>query len=105
MVDKINKWWKAPPEFTDLVERNREASKPQFGSFEEVAFHRYWLGCSEDGAYLAFQFHRPDGSIHRFALPNELVRQFFIEFAGSSDEIGERHLAAAFAKVPAKGQA
>jgi hypothetical protein len=87
------------------VERNRQEFKAQFGSFEEVAFDHYWLGTSEDGAYLAFQFQRPDGSIHRFALPNQLVRQFFTEFAGSSDEMGERQVAAALAAVPAKGQA
>ncbi|BAV45841.1 Uncharacterized protein MLTONO_0938 [Mesorhizobium loti] len=105
MVDRIDKFWEAPPELAPMVEQNRNAFKAQFGSFEEVAFDRYWLGTSEDGAYLAFQFHRPDGSIHRFALPNHMVRQFFIEFAGSSDEMGERQLAAAFAKVEPKGQA
>jgi len=105
MVDNIEKFWKAPPEFAPMVEQNRSAFKAQFGSFEEVAFDRYWLGTSEDGAYLAFQFQRPDGSVHRFALPNEMVQQFFIEFAGASDEMGDRHLATIFAKVQPKGQA
>jgi hypothetical protein len=105
MVDKIDKWWKMPAEFAPMVEQNRSAFKAQFGSFEAVAIDTYWLGTSEDGAYLAFQFHRPDGSIHRFALPNHLVRKFFIEFAGSSDEMGERQVAAAFAKAEPKGQA
>ncbi|WP_181176668.1 hypothetical protein [Mesorhizobium sp. B1-1-9] len=88
-----------------MVEENRSAFKRQFGSFEEAAFDCFWLGTSEDGAYLAFQFYRPDGSIHRFALPASRVQRFFTEFAGSSDEMGERQIAAAFAKAEPKGQA
>lgn len=95
------KWWKAPPEFAENVERNRKEFKSQFGSFEAVAFDAYWLGTSEDGQYLAFQFHRPDGTIHRFALPWQMVDQFFTDIAGSIDEMGERQ----FARAKAHGAA
>ncbi|MEI9403561.1 hypothetical protein [Mesorhizobium argentiipisi] len=87
------KWWKSPPELAPVVEKNRAEFKAQFGSFEDVEFVSYWLGTSEDGKYLAFQFHRPDGSIHRFALPGHRVELFFTDLAASIDEMGERQLA------------
>jgi hypothetical protein len=106
VVDKPpEKWWKAPPEFTDMVERNREAFKAQFGSFEDAVIERYWLGTSEDGRFLAFQFHRPDGTIHRFAMPGHWAHQFVTEIAAATDEMGGRQLAVALTAVPAKGQA
>src|SRR5258708_282335 len=104
MVDNV-KWWEAPPELAHLVERNREAFKAQFESFDDVAIDRYWLGTSEDGKYLAFQFYRPDGSIHRFTMPDAWVQQFVTEVAGAIDEMGELQLATAFAKAETKGQA
>ncbi len=105
MADKIEKWWKAPPEFAQAVEQNRANFKAQFGSFEDVLIKLYWLGTSDDGAYLAFQFHRPDGSIHRFTMCREWVSDFVIQFAGATDDMNERALAAGVAVVPAKGQA
>lgn len=105
MVDKPEKWWKAPPEFTHLVERNRNDFKAQFGSFEDALVESYWLGTSEDGRYLAFQFGRPDGTIHRFAMPSPWVPQFVTQLAGSTDEMGERQLAMALTVAEAKGQA
>jgi len=87
------KWWKAPPELADVVEKNRAEFKHQFGSFEDVEFVSYWLGTSEDGKYLAFQFYRADGSIHRFALPGRRVELFFTDLAASIDEMGARQLA------------
>ncbi|GLQ78086.1 hypothetical protein GCM10007881_16020 [Mesorhizobium huakuii] len=105
MVDKIEKWWKAPPEFEHLVEQNRANFKAQFGSFPDALIKRYWLGTSDDGAYLAFQFYRPDGTIQRFTMCREWVSDFVIQLAGATDDMNERALAAGLAAVPAKGQA
>ncbi|TGP27361.1 hypothetical protein EN875_034030 [Mesorhizobium sp. M2D.F.Ca.ET.232.01.1.1] len=97
--------WKAPPEFAEMVERNRAAFKGQFGSFDDALIDRYWLGTSEDGSCVAFQFYRPDGTIHRFALPPEMVPQFVIEFAGATDEMNDRRLAVGLAAAQPKGEA
>ena len=88
VVDRsAQKPWNAPPEFAATVERNRAEFKAQFGSFEEAEIGPYWLSTSEDGAWLAFQSHRPDGSIHRFALPASMVPQFIVELAGATDPV------------------
>lgn len=96
---------KALAEFADRVERNRRHFKIQFGNFEEAEIETYWLGTSEDGAYLAFQFGRPDGSTHRFAMPSEWVQQFVYELAGATDDMNQRRVAAALIKVEPKGKA
>lgn len=97
--------WNAPPEVAAMVERNRADFKAQFGDFRAAEVNTYWLGTSEDGAWLAFQFHRPDGSIHRFAMSSQRVEQFIIELAGATDEMNARRLAAAMRAMPTKGQA
>ncbi|MGX9148353.1 hypothetical protein [Mesorhizobium sp. 128a] len=94
-----------PPELAKQVERNREAFKAQFGAFEEAVIDRYWLGTSEDGAWLAFQFHRPDGTVQRFTLRAEWVLHFITELAGASDEMNERRLLAGLASAAPVGQA
>jgi len=43
MVDNGDTWWKAPPEFSGLVEQNRAEFKAQFGSFPDALIKRYWL--------------------------------------------------------------
>ncbi|TGS95273.1 hypothetical protein EN814_16350 [Mesorhizobium sp. M2D.F.Ca.ET.171.01.1.1] len=97
--------WKAPPEFAEMVERNRADFKAQFGSFAEAEIDRYWLGTPEDGNHLAFQFYRPDGTVHRFALPASMLPQFIIELAGASDEMNTRRLAIGLAAAQPKGEA
>ncbi|MER9622695.1 hypothetical protein NKI98_14855 [Mesorhizobium sp. M0222] len=93
MTDKLA-WWRPPPEHEGRAEQNRLKFKAQFGSFEAVEFDSYWLGTSMDGKHLAFQFQRPDGSTHRFALSDQMVEQFFAELAGSIEEMGQRQLSA-----------
>ncbi|MER8845946.1 hypothetical protein [Mesorhizobium australicum] len=106
MVDNPDKWWKAPPEFAHLVEQNRADFKAQFGSFPDALIKRYWLGTSDDGKYLAFQFHLPDGTIQRFTMCREWVSDFVIQFAGATDDMNERAaLAAGLATAEPKGQA
>ncbi|RJT36108.1 hypothetical protein D3227_20550 [Mesorhizobium waimense] len=67
----------------------------QFGDFEAVAFDQYWIGTSPDGRWLGLQLHRPDGSIHRFALPCEMAQQFFTDVVGTIDFMGQLLLAKA----------
>ncbi|RUU11026.1 hypothetical protein EOD23_11560 [Mesorhizobium sp. USDA-HM6] len=100
MTDKLA-WWRPPPEYEGMAAQNRLKFKAQFGSFEAVEFDSFWIGTSMDGKYLAFQFHRPDGSIHRFALPGRMVEQFFTEISGSIEEMGQRQ----FAAIQIKGKA
>ncbi|ESX71161.1 hypothetical protein NKI89_07145 [Mesorhizobium sp. M0309] len=93
MTDELA-WWRPPPEHEGRAEQNRLKFKAQFGSFEAVEFDSYWLGTSMDGKHLAFQFQRPDGSTHKFALSDQMVEQFFAELAGSIEEMGQRQLSA-----------
>ncbi|UVK47570.1 hypothetical protein BPNPMPFG_003357 [Mesorhizobium sp. AR07] len=88
-----------------MVERNQREFKAQFGSFEDAEIDIFWLGTSENGKFLAFQFYRPEGSIHRFALPSSRVSQFVTQLAGTTDEMNDRQVAAALAKAEPKGQA
>ena len=94
MTEKPEAWWRptTPEEAADL-EKNQAEFKAQFGSFEAVEFGKYWLGASQDGQYLAFQFHRPDGSIHRFALHWQMVDVFWTQLAVAIDEMGQRQFA------------
>ncbi|RWH32216.1 hypothetical protein [Mesorhizobium sp.] len=101
MTEKPEAWWRPPPEHEGRTEQNRLKFKAQFGSFEAVEFDSYWIGTSMDGKYLAFQFHRPDGSIHRFALPDTMAQQFLTEIMGTIEEMGKRQLVA----VEIKGEA
>ncbi|OHV87915.1 hypothetical protein [Mesorhizobium sp. ORS 3428] len=105
MADSTEKWWKAPPEFADQVERNRADFKAQFGSFEGAEIRSYWLGTSEDGAWLAFQFHMPDGSVHKFTLRADWVPQFVTQLAGATDEMNERRIATALVAAEPQGEA
>ncbi|MEW6630322.1 MAG: hypothetical protein AB1440_05590 [Pseudomonadota bacterium] len=98
------KWWRPPPELAELVESSRRGFRAQFGSFED-AISGYAIGTSEDGEYLAFQFVRPDGSIHRFAIRSQWVPQFVTELAGAADDMNQRRVAAALTKVEPKGEA
>lgn len=80
------KWWMPtdPADLNTLAE-NRAAFVAQFGSFEEVSFEAFWLGSSEDGRFLGLQLHRPDGSVHRFALPVLMTEIFLNEMVLAID--------------------
>lgn len=101
MTDKPEAWWRAPPEHVERVEKNRRDFMEQFGDFASQVADGYWLGCSPDGQYFGFQFNRPDGSVHRFALACGDMQQFFTEIAGALDYMGQRLLE----HSDAKGQA
>ncbi|TGP50419.1 hypothetical protein EN873_24960 [bacterium M00.F.Ca.ET.230.01.1.1] len=105
MAVDSDKWWKAPPEFAQMVERNRADFKAQFGSFEDAEIRSYWLGTSEDGAWLAFQFVMPDGSVHKFTFRTDWVPQFITQLAGATDEMNDRRLAVGLAAAEPKGEA
>lgn len=92
MTEKLEAWWRAPPEHAERVEQNRQAFMAQFGDFKAVASSGMWLGCSPDGQYLGLQFDLPDG-VHRIALPWQDVDAFFTELAGAMEYMGLRQLA------------
>ncbi|WP_434723108.1 hypothetical protein [Mesorhizobium sp. RIZ17] len=93
-----------PPELEALVEASRRGFRSQFGSFD-AALSAYALGTSEDGEYLAFQFQRPDGSVHRFTLSAPMLPQFITELAGATDDMNARRIATALVAAETRGQA
>lgn len=108
MVDKSNppeKWWKPPPELAEVVEASRRGFRAQFGDFGEAQISAYALGTSEDGEFLAFQFQRPDGSVHRFTLSASMLPQFITELAGATDDMNVRRIATALVAAEPRGQA
>lgn len=102
MVDRSSP--KPPPELEAIVEASRRGFRAQFGSFS-AALSAYALGTSEDGEYLAFQFQRPDGSVHRFTLTASMLPQFIVELAGATDDMNVRRIATALVAAEPRGQA
>ncbi|MBZ9760668.1 hypothetical protein LB553_07220 [Mesorhizobium sp. CA8] len=94
MIEKPERWWapKSPEEAAEL-EQTQQAFKAQFGDFAALLTDGFWLGCSPDGQYLGLQFKDLDGSIHRHALPWEIVDVFFTQFSVAVDEMGQRQFA------------